>query len=79
MGLVLLSFVVPVLPVIVTWDGVVSALRTYNPAELDAMVRPLAAEDYEWEAGRIPGVGAGPGWPTRSSSAPTSSAMSRWR
>lgn len=44
------TYVVPVVPVAILFDGLVSCLRTYTPAEL----RALAAEaggDYEWEAG----------------------------
>jgi len=55
-----LTFVVPVLPLVITWDGIVSALRTYDVRELAAMVDPLQADDYGWDIGRIPGAGGAP-------------------
>lgn len=45
------TYVVPVLPLIMAFDGVVSCLRTYDPDELLALGRE-AAPDYEWRAGR---------------------------
>src|SRR5262245_9719783 len=36
---------------IVLWDGVVSCLRTYSPAELRELTNGLGAGDYLWESG----------------------------
>jgi hypothetical protein len=48
---------------IVAWDGLVSCLRVYSRAELEELVRSLAAgSSYRWDIGRIalgpPGVHA---------------------
>ena len=48
-----LSWWVPVLPSMVLWDGVVSSLRAYRPAELQALTHGLEAEDYQWAAGEV--------------------------
>lgn len=46
----LLTYVVPVAPLIVTWDGLVSELRCYSAEELEAMAR-RAGGDYAWHIG----------------------------
>lgn len=57
---IFLTFVVPVLPLIVIWDGTVSALRTYDVRELEEMTAQLTAPDYHWDIGRIERSGADP-------------------
>jgi hypothetical protein len=49
----LLTYLVPVLPLLIWWDGFVSNLRSYTPAELEALTRGLAGEDYIWEVGQL--------------------------
>ncbi len=51
------TYVVPVLPLVIWWDGLVSNLRAHSMAELDALTREIAVPDYAWEAGSI---GSGP-------------------
>ncbi len=46
-----LTWLVPILPLVIVWDGVVSALRTYTPDELRAFAAEVAAPGYAWEAG----------------------------
>jgi hypothetical protein len=45
------TYLVPVLPVAILFDGVVSILRTYTPEEMLAMGREVGGDEYEWEAG----------------------------
>jgi len=45
------TYLVPVLPLLILWDGIVSCLRTYRPDELRALTRGL--DGYRWEAGEI--------------------------
>lgn len=53
---VLLTYVLPVIPLLVAWDGTVSALRAYTPEELLALATSVpGAEHYTWDAG---GAGA---------------------
>lgn len=64
----LLTYVIPAVPFFVLWDGVVSALRTYTPAEMLEMANAAdAGSAFEWDAGVLQ---AGPvkipyllGWP----------------
>lgn len=48
-----LTYLVPILPLLIAWDGIVSVLRTYTPAELTAMTAELQAADYRWEIGEL--------------------------
>jgi hypothetical protein len=50
----LLTYVVPLIPVCTLWDGIVSCLRVYDPEELAAMVRELPERGYDWEYGLLP-------------------------
>jgi MFS family permease len=45
------TYVVPVIPAAIMFDGIVSCLRIYTPDELTAMAREVAGEAYDWEAG----------------------------
>ncbi len=47
----LLTYVLPAIPLMVGWDGVVSCLRSYTPAEMLEMAA-AAGGDYDWQAGR---------------------------
>jgi hypothetical protein len=52
-----LTYLVPVLPLFVLWDGVVSCLRIYSTDELAELVASLPAGDrdaFAWEIGRQP-------------------------
>jgi hypothetical protein len=51
------TYLVPVLPLAILFDGVVSCLRVYTPDEKLAMGREVGGDEYEWEAGfeRPPG------------------------
>jgi hypothetical protein len=44
------TYLVPVLPLAILFDGVVSTLRVYTPEEMLAMGKEVGG-DYEWEAG----------------------------
>ncbi|MCZ6465251.1 MAG: hypothetical protein O7A09_13030 [Proteobacteria bacterium] len=58
-----LTYLVPVIPLMTLWDGVVSCLRVYSIPELQEMVAGISTDGYgyryDWEIGRIrlgPGV-----------------------
>ncbi|MBI3406723.1 MAG: class I SAM-dependent methyltransferase [Acidobacteria bacterium] len=53
------TYVIPVMPVIASWDGMISNLRSYSPAELGELVREIPAENYKWEIGSVPILGPG--------------------
>jgi len=45
------TYLPPVLPLVGSFDGVVSCLRTYSPAELRALVAGLGTNGYAWQIG----------------------------
>jgi SAM-dependent methyltransferase len=47
----LLTYVVPLFPLVIFWDGLVSALRAHRPEELWRMTQSLKREGYTWEVG----------------------------
>lgn len=51
---ILLTYVAPLLPLVVFWDGLVSHLRAHRVTELEEMTAELAAPDYHWEVGTLP-------------------------
>ena len=54
----LLTYIMPVLPVLGLWDGCVSMLRTYSPAELRELIEEVEGhQSFEWDVGteRAPG------------------------
>jgi hypothetical protein len=50
---ILWTFLVPVLPVTVFWDGIVSCLRSYSQRELDELIKPFNECGYSFRSGRI--------------------------
>jgi len=54
---ILFTYLIPVIPLVVLIDGVVSCLRTYTPEELLAMGQAAAPSGVTWRAGLLP---AGP-------------------
>lgn len=54
----LFTYLIPILPLINFWDGLVSHLRAYTVAELQAMTEGLGGPGYNWHAERMP-IGAG--------------------
>jgi hypothetical protein len=45
-----LTYLLPIVPLLVLWDGIVSCLRSYRPSELRALTAGLD-DDYTWEVG----------------------------
>lgn len=56
-GRLVFTYLLPVTPIVVAWDGMVSNLRTYSQEELSEMVETLSAPDYMWQIGCLPGPG----------------------
>lgn len=52
----LYTYVLPIIPLVFLFDGLVSCLRTYQPHELRELVEGLAASEYRWEAGEQAGT-----------------------
>jgi hypothetical protein len=49
------TYLIPVIPLVLLFDGVVSCLRTYRPQELREMVEKLTSRQYNWEIGELAG------------------------
>jgi hypothetical protein len=47
------TYLIPVIPLVLLFDGVVSCLRTYRPQELREMVEQLTSCQYQWEIGEL--------------------------
>lgn len=49
------TYLIPVIPLVLLFDGVVSCLRTYRPKELREIVETLTSCPYQWEIGELAG------------------------
>ena len=49
------TYLLPVIPFVLWFDGVLSCLRAYSPAELSKLIANLKANDYTWEIGEQTG------------------------
>src|SRR5579859_722591 len=47
------TYLVPIIPFVLLFDGVVSCLRTYRPPELREIVARLRSSEYQWEIGEL--------------------------
>ena len=60
LGRIIFTYLIPIVPVFVLWDGIVSCLRTYSLNEMRTLVNGLeGGETYDWEIGKVksgPGV-----------------------
>jgi hypothetical protein len=48
------TYLIPAIPLVLCFDGVVSCLRTYSPTELRALADSLEGPPYIWDIGRVP-------------------------
>ncbi len=59
-GRIIFTYLIPIVPLFVLWDGVVSSLRTYSIKEMNALIENLnGTENYNWEINKVrsgPGV-----------------------
>jgi hypothetical protein len=51
------TYVIPILPLFIAWDGAVSNARTYTLEDMDILIDGLSEEHYQWEKGKIKGKG----------------------
>jgi hypothetical protein len=47
------TYLVPLIPLCTIWDGCVSILRLYPPAQLRKLTAGIPSDHYTWEAGKI--------------------------
>ncbi len=51
------TYLIPVVPFVVLFDGIVSCLRTYSPAELAEFTKEFAESGYQWQIGEVKAAG----------------------
>jgi hypothetical protein len=51
------TYLVPVVPLVSLFDGLVSCLRTYSIQELRELTEDLGANNYRWNVGELKGKG----------------------
>ena len=49
------TYLIPIIPLVLLFDGVVSCLRTYRPQELREIVETLTSCQYQWDIGELAG------------------------
>lgn len=54
----LLTYLPPLLPLVIWWDGLASTLRTYSVDELRALVTEIQEPGYSWDVRAVPVQGA---------------------
>jgi hypothetical protein len=59
LGWIPFTYIVPIIPLFIFWDGIVSCLRVYSLAELDTLIAGVKGkETFTWETGRLKLPGA---------------------
>ncbi|MCP4438652.1 MAG: hypothetical protein GY810_06870 [Aureispira sp.] len=54
---IVFTYLIPILPLVIAWDGAVSNIRTYTLDDMDELLEGLESDDYEWEKSTIKGKG----------------------
>jgi hypothetical protein len=53
-GRIIFTYLIPIVPLFVLWDGVVSSLRTYSVKEMNELVENLnGTKNYNWEINKV--------------------------
>lgn len=53
-GRIIFTYLIPIVPLFVLWDGIVSSLRTYSVKEMNELVGKLnGKENYDWEISKV--------------------------
>ncbi|MCD2260010.1 hypothetical protein [Psychroserpens luteolus] len=59
-GRIIFTYLIPIVPLFVLWDGIVSCLRTYSVKEMETLVSQLQdKEQFNWDINKVksgPGV-----------------------
>jgi hypothetical protein len=59
LGRLLWTYIIPMMPLLILWDGVVSCLRSYSPQELKELAESIDKTSYHWESGQLDIFGVG--------------------
>lgn len=53
LGRIVFTYIVPLVPLFILWDGIISSLRTYSIKEMHELVKGLKnTEKYDWQIGK---------------------------
>lgn len=53
-GRIIFTYLIPIVPFFVLWDGIVSSLRTYSVKEMNGLVENLkGTKKYDWEINKV--------------------------
>ncbi len=52
---IIFTYIIPILPIVIAWDGAVSNARTYTLQDMDILLDGMEKKDYKWETGTIKG------------------------
>mgnify|MGYP006965539073 CR=1 FL=1 len=52
---IVFTYLIPLLPIFIAWDGAVSNARTYTLSDLDVLLKGMESESYTWEKATIKG------------------------
>jgi hypothetical protein len=47
------AYLLPVVPIATSWDGLISFLRSYTPREVEELTGSLQSKEYAWEKGIV--------------------------
>ena len=50
---ILCTYLIPIIPFCITWDGIISSLRTYSKSELFALTKSCDDSGYQWLHGTV--------------------------
>lgn len=50
---IIFTYLVPLIPLCTIWDGIVSIIRLYKPAELLTIANPINSHPFTWKAGNL--------------------------
>ncbi len=49
------TYIIPLIPIVTTWDGLVSILRMYTPEQMLEMAESVTGNSYIWKTGKAKG------------------------
>ncbi len=51
------TYLIPVLPLLIAWDGTISNMRTYTENDLNNLLDPIRNDDYTWDIAKVKQAG----------------------
>ncbi len=54
---IVFTYVIPILPILIAWDGAVSNARTYTEEDLKEILKEIPSQNYTWNIQKVGGKG----------------------